>query len=69
MKRPDGKYTVTVILTEKEVSALKLIMEATYRYTMSDCIRAMINEQGKNFLPASSPTENNTFTRASAANR
>ena len=69
MKRRDGKYTVTVILTEKEVSALKLIMEATYRYTMSDCIRAMINEQGKNFLPEPSPVRDNNLARATAANR
>lgn len=67
MKRPDGKHTVTVILTEQEIKLLQLIMEQTYRYTMSDCIRAMINETGKNFLPMLSDTSNNTTTRTKRA--
>ena len=60
MKRPDGKHTVTVILTQEEVETLRLIMRETYRYTMSDCIRAMINEAGKNFLPTTSGMPDNT---------
>lgn len=60
MKRPDGKHTVTVILTQDEVETLRLIMKENFRYTMSDCIRAMINEAGKNFLPTPSGVSNNT---------
>ena len=72
MKRPDGKHTVTVILTQQEVETLRLIMRETYRYTMSDCIRAMINEAGKNFLPALSAVQNNATaarTKRAAAGR
>ena len=72
MQRPDGKHTVTVILTQQEVDTLRLIMRETYRYTMSDCIRAMINEAGKNFLPPTSPickNEPNRTKRGAAANQ
>ena len=72
MRRPDGKHTVTLLLTQQEMDTLRLIMKETYRYTMSDCIRAMINEAGKNFLPAASPvgdSANTTRAKRAAANQ
>ena len=58
MQRPDGKHAVTVILTQQDVDALQLIMAETYRETMTDCIRAIIRETAKNFLPSTFGTQN-----------
>lgn len=52
MIRPDGKHAVTILLTQQDVDALHLIMEETYRETVTDCIRAIIREKAKNFCPS-----------------
>ena len=58
--RANGKTAVTILLNEQDVDALQLIMKETYRETMTDCIRAIIREKAKNFLPhASAVTDNN----------
>ena len=51
MIRPDGKHAVTILLTQQDVDALHLIMEETYRETVTDCIRAIIREKAKIFCP------------------
>ena len=68
MQRPDGKHAVTVILTQQDVDALQLIMAETYRETMTDCIRAIIREKAKNFLPNVSHVCDNTSHAKHAAN-
>ena len=68
MQRPDGKHAVTVILTQQDVDALQLIMAETYRETMTDCIRAIIREKAKNFLPAQSVITDKTIRTKHAAN-
>ena len=66
MKKPDGSYTVTVTMSEDEMSLLRLVMEHTYRRTMSDCVRALIAEAGKNFLPDASKSGNAPRTKRAA---
>ena len=68
MQRPDGKHAVTVILTQQDVDALQLIMAETYRETMTDCIRAIIREKAKNFLPAQSVVTDKSIRTKHAAN-
>lgn len=68
--RANGKTAITILLNEQDVNALHLIMEATYRETMTDCVRAIIRETAKNFLPAQSVvTDNTTRTKRAAANQ
>lgn len=57
--RANGKTAVTILLNEQDVDALRLIMEETYRETMTDCIRAIIREKAKNFLPTASAVADN----------
>ena len=61
--RANGKTAITILLNEQDVNALHLIMEATYRETMTDCVRAIIRETAKNFLPAASVITDNNATR------
>ena len=51
MRRPDGKTAITVVLTEEETKKLHLVMERMYRNTVTDCVRALINEKASSFLP------------------
>ena len=60
MLRASGKHAITVVLTEQEFQTLELIMQKTFRFTWSDCIRAMIAETGQKFLPTPSVTTDNT---------
>jgi len=66
--RANGKTAVTILLNEQDVEALRLIMEETYRETMTDCIRAIIREKAKNFLPAQSVVTDKTIRTKHAAN-
>lgn len=54
--RANGKIAVTILLNEQDAAALRLIMEADSRETMTDCIRSIIRKTAKNFLPAESVT-------------
>lgn len=68
--RANGKTAVTILLNEQDVDALQLIMKETYRETMTDCIRAIIREKAKNFLPsASAVADNNIRTKHAATMR
>lgn len=68
--RANGKTAVTILLNEQDVDALQLIMKETYRETMTDCIRAIIREKAKNFLPsASAVADNNIRTNHAATMR
>ena len=72
MERPDGKHAITILLSKQDVEALHLIMEATYRSTMTDCVRAIIRETAKNFLNSPLHTGDNTTpsrTKRGAANQ
>ena len=60
--RANGKHAITILLNEQDVEALHLIMEATYRSTMTDCVRAIIRETAKNFLPSPSVIAENENT-------
>lgn len=70
MKRPDGKHVITLVLTEQEKQNLELIMARTFRYSWSDCIRAMINEASQKILGDAIYTQNaqTTGRRKRAAN-
>ena len=70
MQRSDGRYLVTCSMTEQDYAQLQLVMERMNRRTMSDCLRALVLDAAKNFLPTTSPVENAATTRrATAANR
>ena len=72
MERPDGKHAITILLSKQDVDALHLIMEATYRSTMTDCVRAIIRETAKNFLNSASvmtDSANAARTKRAAANQ
>lgn len=62
MQRASGKHAITVVLTEQELKTLEAIMEKTFRYTWSDCIRAMIAETGQKILATPSVTTDNIIT-------
>lgn len=69
MIRPDGTYRVMCVMNEQDYAQLQLVMERMNRRTMSDCLRALVADAAKNFLPATSSIANNHRTprRATAA--
>lgn len=72
MERPDGKHAITILLNKQDVEALHLIMEQTFRSTMTDCVRAIIRETAKNFLSSPLNTGDNATparTKRAAANQ
>lgn len=66
--RANGKHAVTILLTKQDMDSLHLIMEETYRETVTDCIRAIIRETAKNFLSAPSVIADNSPRTKRAAN-
>lgn len=69
MIRPDGTYRVMCVMSEEDYAQLQLVMKSMNRRTMSDCLRALVAEAAKNFLPATSSIANNNRTprRSTAA--
>lgn len=64
-----GRYTVACVMDAADYERLKLVMEHMDRRTMSDCVRALINDAAKKILSDASAIANNNPARSAAANQ